>query len=221
MLTRLFLNAAFAGSEWVLWLLLIVSCVSLAIIVERLLYFARNRVDGKQLANLLDQRMRQGDVRAAWELVSNSEAIECAVVAAGLSVIRRGAEACSEAMLSAKSRLRGQVEARLPILGTIGANAAFVGLLGTVLGIIRAAHDLTSKSGGQADPTAVMAGVFEALIATAVGLGVAIPAVVAFNFFQRKVRGTMAQVDALVHQMLTYAQPERKTSPPPAQAKVS
>jgi biopolymer transport protein ExbB len=118
-------------------------------------------------------------------------------------------------MLSAKSRLKGKLDARLAVLGTIGANAPFIGLLGTVLGIIKAATDILKETG---DPTAVMKGVFEALVATAVGLFVAIPAVIAYNYFQRQVKGTLAQVDSLAHLVLTTVSAERRASPPPATA---
>jgi biopolymer transport protein ExbB len=100
-------------------------------------------------------------------------------------------------------------------LGTIGANAPFIGLLGTVLGIVKAAHDMAVNSGtaDAANPNAVMSGVFEALVATAVGLCVAIPAVVAFNLLQRRVRTTNAQVDSLAHLVLSSLRTERSSQP--------
>lgn len=212
MLTNLFLKVAFAGSEWVLWVLLAINFVSVAVIVERILYLMRNKVDGEALGAKLEPLLRAGDVRGAWNLVHESEAMPCAVVAAGLASIARGAEACSEAMQSAKARIKPLVEARLSILGTIGSNAPYVGLLGTVLGIIKAAHDLTGEGAG-ADPNAVMAGVFEALIATAFGLFVAIPAVVFYNIFQRQARGIIQQTDALAHQVLSHVRNERRSAP--------
>ena len=210
MLTQLFLKVAFVGSEWVLWVLLVINFISVATIVDRLLYLRRTKVDGEGLGVELDQLLRAGDVRGAWTLVSESDAIECVVVAAGLAALSRGAQACGEAMLSAKARMRPLLEARLNILGTIGSNAPYVGLLGTVLGIIKAAHDLTSTASGEANPNAVMGGVFEALIATAFGLFVAIPAVVAFNVFQRKVRERLSQTDSLAHQVLASIRHERQ-----------
>ena len=107
-------------------------------------------------------------------------------------------------MLSAKARERGRIDAHLNVLATIGSNAPFVGLLGTVLGIIKAARDLSASSGA----SAVMSGVFEALVATAVGLFVAIPAIVAYNIFQKKVRRTFSQVDTLSHLVLANIRPE-------------
>jgi biopolymer transport protein ExbB len=213
MLTQLFLKLTLVGAEWVLWVLVILSFVSVGIIVDRLWYFAEHRVDIAELAAKLEQFLRAGDLKSAWQLVAGSDAIECVVVAAGLAAVGRGTQACSEAMLSAKARTRSRLEARLAILGTIGANAPFIGLLGTVLGIVKAAHDMSVQSGtsGAADPSLVMAGVFEALVATAVGLCVAIPAVVAFNLLQRRVRTTNAQVDSLAHLVLSSLRADRSS----------
>jgi biopolymer transport protein ExbB len=86
-------------------------------------------------------------------------------------------------------------------LGTLGNNAPFIGLFGTVLGIIKAFADLAKNQGGGA--TVVMAGIADALVATAVGLLVALPAVVAFNIFQGRIRRTMGRVDTLAHLILT------------------
>ncbi len=91
-------------------------------------------------------------------------------------------------------------KSNLGVLGTLGNNAPFIGLFGTVLGIIKAFADLSRNSGGGAG--AVMAGISEALVATAVGLMVAIPAVIAFNFFQAQVRKTLTRVDAIAHMVL-------------------
>jgi biopolymer transport protein ExbB/TolQ len=213
MLTDLFLRVAFTGSEWVLWVLLLISFISVATIVEKIVYLRRTRVDGDKLADNLEKHLKAGDLRGAYDLVYGEEAIECEVVAAGLAAISRGAEACAEAMQSVKARLKPIVEARLAILGTIGSNAPYIGLLGTVLGIIKAAHDLTADTtatAGAANPNAVMAGVFEALIATAFGLFVAIPAVVAYNVLQRRVRHVMAQTDSLAHLILASLRYERR-----------
>jgi biopolymer transport protein ExbB len=205
MLTSILLKLTMVGAEWILWLLVLLSIISVALIVERSLYFYNHRVDGDQLGQQVEALLNEGNVRGVWDLVNGSDCIEHEVVAAGLPALKRGATACSEAMMSAKARLKPVVDSRLSVLATIGANAPFVGLLGTVLGIVKAAKDL---SGG--DPNAVMAGVFEALVATAVGLFVAIPAVVAFNLLNRRVRTTMSQVDSLAHLVLANVRVESK-----------
>ncbi len=222
MLTSLFLKVAFIGAEWVLWVLLALSFISIGIIVDRLLYFWRNAEESDRLNSALPEQLRAGDVRGAWDLVANSEGVGGAIVAAGLKAMRRGPDSCNEAMQSVKARLRGELDARLSILGTIGANAPFIGLMGTVLGVIKAAHELTGSQNGT-DPNAIMGGVFEALIATAVGLFVAIPAVIAFNFFNRKVRAAISQIDSLAHLVLAYvhAADRRSATEPPQAARVS
>jgi biopolymer transport protein ExbB len=219
MLTSLLLKLTHVGAEWILWLLLVLSVISIALIVERWLYFLRTRVDGEELAAKLQEHLRARNLQAAWQLVKETHdtVIECSVVAAGLVAMRSGTHACSEAMLSARARMRPELDANLSILATIGSNAPFVGLMGTVLGIIKAAHEM-NVTAGQSNPSAVMSGVFEALVATAVGLFVAIPAVVAFNLFERKVRTRMAQVDSLAHLVLANAQSEARSAAPPVAA---
>jgi len=118
-------------------------------------------------------------------------------------------------MAGAKARLRVDLERNLGVLGTLGNNAPFIGLFGTVLGIIKAFADLSRNSGGGA--AAVMSGISEALVSTAVGLMVAIPAVIAFNFFQGKVRKTLARVDAVAHTLLaTFGDGEAQGEAAPA-----
>ena len=95
---------------------------------------------------------------------------------------------------------RQHLERRLLILGTLGNNAPFIGLFGTVLGVIKAFHDLAQSA--SAGPEVVMQGLSEALIATAVGLLVAIPSVIAYNYFQKRVNDLLGQTDALVHLLM-------------------
>ena len=216
MLTSLFLKLTYVGAEWILWLLVVLSIVSIALIVERWLYFLRTRASGDDLAAQLHEQLRSRNLQNAWQLVKDNHTtcIESAVVAAGLVSLRNGPQAASEAMQSVKARMRPELDANLSILATIGSNAPFIGLLGTVLGIIKAAHELTAD-GVQSNPNAVMSGVFEALVATAVGLFVAIPAVVAYNLFQRRVRKRMAEVDSLAHLILSTLRYESQSSASP------
>lgn len=217
MLTQLFLKLTYVGAEWVLWILLLLSIVSIALMVERWLYYFRTAVDGDELSARLDEQLRARNLQGAWQLVkdNHTSSIETAVVAAGLIALRNGAASAAEAMQSVKAQMRPALDQNLSILATIGSNAPFIGLMGTVLGIIKAAHELTSEAAASS-PNAVMAGVFEALVATAVGLFVAIPAVVAYNLFQRRVRKRMAQTDALAHMILSTARIETRPAAPAA-----
>jgi biopolymer transport protein ExbB/TolQ len=106
-------------------------------------------------------------------------------------------EAAAGALIQERLRL----ERNLAFLGTVGNNAPFVGLFGTVIGIILAFHELSLNTQGGA--STVMAGISEALVATAIGLFVAIPAVAAFNIFQRRIKAILGDADAVVHVILS------------------
>ncbi len=203
-LTERFLSFTLLGSEWVLWVLIVLSVVSISIMIERGFYFATHRIDATALAAELRRLIGKGDIAAAQARLKDAGTVEESVAQAGLAEVERGTEAVGEAMLAAKARERGKLERNLAVLGTLGNNTPFIGLFGTVLGIIKASHDLTSSqaTGGQA-ANAVMAGVFEALVATAIGLLVAIPAVIAYNVFNRRVRAALSGVDSLAHSILT------------------
>jgi biopolymer transport protein ExbB len=179
-LSARFLSLALGGAGWVLWVLVALSAISLAISLERLWYFRTHRV---QKAALL------ADMRALL-----FERASASVDREGLAPPAADIAAATE---GAKAREKLRLERNLAFLATLGSNAPFVGLFGTVLGVIKAFHDLAgSQAGG---PSVVMAGISEALVATAVGLMVAIPAVVAFNYFNRRVRAFMCTVEWTAH----------------------
>ena len=98
---------------------------------------------------------------------------------------------------------RIQYERGLAYLGTLGSNAPFIGLFGTVMGIVRAFHDL-ARSSAALGTQAVMAGIAEALVATAVGLLVAIPAVATYNVLMRHVETALASAGTLGHRILAH-----------------
>src|SRR5262245_37527574 len=135
-LTEKFLSFTLLGAEWVLWLLIILSIVSLAIMIERGWYFFTHGVDHTTLGEQLRKLLRANKVDEAKKLVKDGKSIEENVIAAGLEVVDSGAEAVAEAMLSAKARERLKLERNLAVLGTLGNNTPFIGLFGTVLGII-------------------------------------------------------------------------------------
>ena len=203
-LTERILGFTLLGSEWVLWLLVGLSVLSVAIMVERALVLSGDR-DSDALARDLLALLKRGDIDKARQALTGVRTPAATVAAAGLENYDRGNEAIAEAMASAKARLRIDLERNLGVLGTLGNNAPFIGLFGTVLGIIKAFADLSKNQAGGA--AAVMSGISEALVATAVGLMVAIPAVIFFNFFQGKVRKAMARVDAMAHLVLSTFSP--------------
>ncbi|MFO0741696.1 MAG: MotA/TolQ/ExbB proton channel family protein [Labilithrix sp.] len=198
------------GAGWVLILMLVLSVVSLAIMLERAWLYWSLRDDATALMRDLGRLLRSGDLEGARKRLEQSPSAEAAVVVAGIVEARMGADAAEEAMAGASALQKLKLERRITFLGTLGNNAPFIGLLGTVIGIVGAFDELgkaknaTLTGASQVAPEAVMANIAEALVATAVGLLVAIPAVAAFNWFQRIVRATLANTDALSHVLLAH-----------------
>lgn len=186
MIVERLLRIALAGSAWVLYLLLALSVVSLAAMVERWLFFRRHRDDSDALRRSLAQGLRRGDLDGAAQLLARSPSIEARVLVEALRWRDGGAEAVSDALDSEISAVRKELERGTALLGTLGNNAPFVGLLGTVLGVIEAFHHL-GEGASKAAMGNVMSGIAEALVATGVGLFVALPAVVAYNLVQKRI----------------------------------
>ncbi|MBX3186602.1 MAG: MotA/TolQ/ExbB proton channel family protein [Labilithrix sp.] len=199
------------GAGWVLILMLVLSVVSLAIMLERAWLYWSLRDDVPTLMRDLGRLLRGGDLEGARKRLEASPSAEAAVVIAGIVEAGMGSDAAQEAMLGASALQKLKLEKRLAFLGTLGNNAPFIGLLGTVIGIVGAFDELGKQKNAtmtaaatQVAPEAVMNNIAEALVATAVGLLVAIPAVAAFNAFQRVVKATLSNTEALSHVLLAH-----------------
>lgn len=200
------------GAAWVMWLMLGLSVISVAIILERAWFFWSLRDDLFVLQRDLRNALRES-IDAAKKRMEMSPSAEAAVVLAGLAEAPSGPAAAEEAMAGAQALQRMKLERRLAYLGTLGNNAPFIGLFGTVIGVVQAfdalgqaARTPNSAAGAAAQmaPQAVMSSIAEALVATAVGLAVAIPAVAANNFFQRLIRSTLANTEALTRILMGH-----------------
>jgi biopolymer transport protein ExbB len=216
------------------------SVISVAVMLERAWLFISLRDDIPKLMRDLAALLRAGDWEGARKRLEASPSAEAAVVVAGIVEAPRGHAAAEEAMAGASALQRTRLERRLAFLGTVGNNAPFIGLLGTVIGIVAAFDELAreasaaSSTGAAASANAasvsatLQAHISEALVATAVGLFVAIPAVAAYNYFQRVVKGTLANTEAVGHLLLAHlkspeeAAPQREqveSEPPPRLSK--
>jgi biopolymer transport protein ExbB len=203
MLSKLFFGMSLLGAEWVLYILILLSILSVAVIAERVRFYRRATSGiGEFRASL--RRIASG---RKWDEASklaeerlrtrrgNMPDLESEMALALISHPRSTSAVLSEVAHDAITRAKLAWESKLFILATIGNNAPFIGLFGTVLGIIKAFHDLSRQS--EAGAHAVTAGISEALVATAVGILLAIPAVVAFNTFQRRVKSGLSEAEAL------------------------
>ena len=199
-----FLAFALLGATWVLWLLVGLSVLSVAFMIERIRFYFSTRIDVGKVADALAKALRKGGVEEARKVMSAEKCVvETAVVHAGLDHIDEGPHAVEAAMEAARAIQKPVLERNLAFLGTIGNNAPFIGLLGTVIGIVKAFHALSRDTQGGA--SAVMYEISEALVATAIGLFVALPAVAAFNFFRTRVKLVNGNIDGLMQVVLAWA----------------
>jgi biopolymer transport protein ExbB len=189
---------AMNGAEWVMWLLVALSIIGLAIAAERAIVLVRTREQVGAMGVDMMRLLRRGDLAGAKARLARSPSYEAQVVAAGLA--ESTPQAAEEKMTGAMQLAKLHMEKRLSFLGTLGANAPFVGLLGTVIGIIRA-FQMLDESGGQVS-SGLMSEVGHALVATAIGILVALPAVAFFNAFQRVIKARLARADALGRELL-------------------
>jgi biopolymer transport protein ExbB/TolQ len=187
-------------SEWVLWLLLGLSLLSVAVMVERWYFYRKRKIDFDAVKNDFTKALEKGDFDAASKVLDKHDSLETNVTLAGLRGYEKGPESVEDLIAGAMSRGKGEYERRLSILATLASNAPYIGLFGTVLGIVRSfkemSKDLANASSG------VMGGIAEALVATAVGLLVAIPAVVAFNVFKGMVKDSVSNTESLTRVLM-------------------
>lgn len=203
MLTQKIWQMAQIGAEWVLYFLLILSVISIALMIERALYFWRMTLDLETTRQLLRKSLERGGPKHALTRFQDTPHVQTQILYHALEVAHEGADAAEERATGSRISQKYQLERGLVFLGTLGNNAPFIGLFGTVLGIINAFRDL-SGSQLQLASGKIMGSISEALVATAVGLLVALPAVAAFNFFQRRVKGLLTQADVLLHDLLAF-----------------
>lgn len=197
---------AMLGATWVMWLLVMLSIICVAIILERAWFLLSTRDDVQRLREDLVAHLRARDLGGAARRLAQSKSFEARIARAGLEVSGRGSAAAEEKMAGESRLSRLAMERNLAFLGTVGNNAPFVGLLGTVIGIIRAFHELDQSAGHVT--SGLMAQIGEALVATAIGLLVALPAVAFFNLYQRLIRGRLGRGDALGNEVLSFLKAE-------------
>jgi biopolymer transport protein ExbB len=208
MLTRTLLGITLGSAEWVLWLLCVLSVLSIAVMLERAVYFSSHSLEG---SDALAVKLAKGELDAVRKQIDGKKGMEAAVLREALNSLASGPDSVEEVIAATVARERPQYERFLSFLGTLGSNAPFIGLFGTVLGIIKAFHDLgQSGAKGAAIQQTVMAGISEALVATAVGLAVAIPAVVGYNVLTRSLKTITSRTNALGHALVSHL---RSSSP--------
>ncbi len=209
-----FLRFSELGAEWVMWLLLALGLVMIVLFVERLLLFRKTSVDAPALARDLVLALDKNDIHGASALVSRGVAMEERVLSDVLGVADRGTQVAEQILQSSIVRERQRYDRFLSYFGTVGNNAPFVGLLGTVIGIIVAFRELGANPKGGLE--VVGPGIAEALVATAVGLLIAIPAVVIFNVLKGQVKTRVGNTQFLARIVMAWLEGGGEAATPDA-----
>jgi len=188
-------------------LLLLASILLVAYALERFWYYNRaGKIDGKFLVEVR-RLIRDGKAQEAIDHCDKHKGLVPEIVKAGLSAAHLSRIDAEDTMESYKERSQNLLKARLAVFGTISFIAPLLGLLGTVLGIMRSFHDLAlSGSGG---PTIVAAGIAEALVTTVAGIAVAVPSTIIYNYFTIRVRNTMVRIDTFTSELIILLYGER------------
>jgi biopolymer transport protein ExbB len=208
-LTELVVRLSRTGAgSYVMWSMVVLSVISVAVMIERAFFFTSNQGNVRGMARELHKLFLEGSYEKAKKLLESEKGYESRVLLSALDGAPLGIHAVRELAESASKVERLRYERGLAILGTLGNNAPFIGLFGTVLEIIAALYELGTQSGANASAGAVMATLSAALAATAVGLIVALPAVASFNYFNRRIKSLQVGADALVHVLLAHLKPE-------------
>jgi len=213
MLTEQILKVTSFGAEFILWLLIFLFAVEIAIIIERVIFYSKFKLNLKEFNEKYKELLLEGKITELEKKLRNLKTFETYALLQGVKVMKNGAASVEEAVEAAKGENRIALEKNLTVLGTLGSNTPFIGLFGTVVGIIKAFKDLAAASKGgemlKHGQASVMAGISEALVATGVGLLVAIPAVIAFNYFMRKVKVINQNTDVLTSLFMSYLKKEK------------
>lgn len=191
---------ALTGGDWVIYALLACSVAAVAIIFER--FFALRREDRgfRALRSAVMAGLGE-DLPSLEKIVQRHPGAAGRILRTALARSHHGPEGVEDLLIAASLAEKEGLEKWLLVLGTLGNNAPFIGLFGTVLGVIQAFHDLAQTTGG---PEVVMQGLSEALVATAVGLFVAIPCVIAYNYFSKNVKDLLGGTESLGRYLMAH-----------------
>lgn len=203
MLTDQFFVIAEAGHEITLWILIVLSIISIGIIFERYWTLKSERNNSQRMRERMVEILKSNELSEIEGLSRDWDSLEGRALSFGLRHARDNKDQGLEEVFNSYAETqRPRFEKYLNFLATVGSNAPFIGLLGTVFGVMDAFRALATSQG---DTAVVMVGISKALVATAVGLIVAIPAVIAFNTYQKQVKSIMQNLESVKELCVAYA----------------
>lgn len=204
MLTEKIFAIAHLADQVVIWILLVLSVISVGMILER--YFALKKVsaESQKIRARIKLALQSNSVEDIEEIAKDPQVLEGRAASYALKHMRdSGSKGLEEIFNTFALIEKPELERYLGFLATVGSNAPYIGLLGTVLGIMKAFNDLAMAP--EAGQQTVMAGISLALVATAAGLFVAMPAVIFYNYYSKQVKGILTSLESVKELCLAYA----------------
>jgi biopolymer transport protein ExbB/TolQ len=193
----------FQTGGFTMYILLFCSLLSVTVLLERIFYYRKmSKTNRAEFMARMKKVLKSGDMERAIEICKDTDAPFSQVVCSGLELLGHPEKQISNAMEREITVETTKLERYTSIVGTIGNTAVYIGLFGTVLGIIRAFHDIAAA--GTGGMSIVIGGVAEALVCTAAGLFVAIPAVIAFNYFAKKVEYFINDMELCASELIDW-----------------
>ena len=184
------------------YLLIVCSIISVAVILERFYcYYVRSHISRTRFMKHIREQLEYADIKKVLTTCHNAKTPFAAVVAAGLNAIHLDEKEITEAMERETLIQANSLQQHTALLGTIGSTAVYIGLLGTVWGIIWTFRDIAQMGAGGIN--VVIHGIAEALVCTAAGLVVAIPAVAAYNYFVRRVDAFVMDMELCASELVS------------------
>lgn len=204
MLAEKIFAVAHLADQVVLWILIVLSVLSIGMILER--FFALRKVysESQRVRSRIKMALQSNSLEDVEDLSKDLNSLEGRAANYALKHMKEaGSRGLEEVFNTFSITEKPELERFLNPLATIGSNAPYIGLFGTVLGIMKAFNDLATAA--EAGQQTVMAGISSALIATAAGLFVAIPAVAAYNYYSKQVKGILLNLESVKELCLAYA----------------
>ncbi|MCK5093772.1 MAG: MotA/TolQ/ExbB proton channel family protein [Spirochaetes bacterium] len=185
----------------IMWIIMFLSVIAAVLIIERLFYFRRIRVDEEKMINRLKSTLKKGHFDEALSICENNPSPITNLMKVGIEHRGYSSETIKETILDAANLEIPKMEKHLPALGTITHIAPLLGLLGTVTGNI-SAFGVLGKLGSVGDPGLLAKGISEALLTTAAGLIVAIPAIIFYNYLVNKVNHSIIRMENRANELV-------------------
>jgi biopolymer transport protein ExbB len=185
----------------IMWIILALSLIAAVLIIERLFYFRKIRVDEEKMISRLKSALQKGHFDEALSICENNPSPITNLMKVGIEHRGYSPETIKGAILDAANLEIPRMEKHLPALGTITHIAPLLGLLGTVTGNIKA-FGVLGKFGAVGDPGLLAKGISEALLTTAAGLIVAIPAIIFYNYLVNRVNHTILWLENRVNELV-------------------